>query len=109
MGKIHELKFKGEQLCTEVYYGSKKHEIRKNDRDYQVGDIIKPIPINEDGELISHPISEVLYKITYISYKWEIEERPGTIRYIIPPGYVVMSIQPYICVDGLIEQLMSLR
>lgn len=107
-GKIHELKFAGARLCDAVYYGSKRHEIRKNDRDYQIGDIIKPIPINGDGELISHPISEMLYKITYVSYKLEVEESPGKVLCVIPPGYVVMTIQPYVCVDGLVKQLMKL-
>lgn len=36
---IHELKILPEHFAA-VFYGSKKAEIRKNDRNYQVGDLL---------------------------------------------------------------------
>lgn len=42
--KLHELKIKHEYLI-EVDRGNKTFELRKNDRDYQVGDLIRFIDI----------------------------------------------------------------
>lgn len=84
--KIHELKFKGRDLCDAVYTGRKVHEIRKNDRDYKVGDLIRPLPIDDSLIPINHPISTVTYEITFVSYSW---------KDVIKDGYVVMSIKPY--------------
>lgn len=105
---LHELKFKGEKICDEVYYGRKRHEIRKNDRNYKVGDIIKPIPIDDDLRPIDHPIANILYKVTFISYQWQDEVSPGKTVHAIAPGYVVMSIQPYVSVGDLVYQMMCL-
>ena len=43
--QIHNLKIKHEYLL-EVAKGNKTFELRKNDRDYQVGDLIRFIDIN---------------------------------------------------------------
>lgn len=53
------------KYCDAVYHRDKKFEIRKNDRNYQVGDFIKFIPVNENGEA-HHPIETKIYQITYI-------------------------------------------
>ena len=69
--KLHELKIKHEYLI-EVDRGRKTFELRKNDRDYQVGDLIRFIDIkDEDKELnpwgVEPAIDEdALYKITYV-------------------------------------------
>lgn len=73
--KLHELKIKYEYL-KEVQAGRKTFELRKNDRDYQVGDLIKFNCIDKD-RLIKVPAGytmssdcfleeDALYKITYI-------------------------------------------
>lgn len=67
----HALKYRGEELCDNVYYGRKLYEIRKNDRDYQVGDYILPIAINKDGMRINHPINRCRYVITYITENYD--------------------------------------
>lgn len=46
--------------------GRKRFEIRKDDRDYQVGDILILQCINNIGGYIGTPISvEIIYKTTY--------------------------------------------
>ncbi len=45
--KLHELKIKHEYLI-DVTIGTKTFELRKNDRDYQVGDLIRFIDITKD-------------------------------------------------------------
>lgn len=79
--KTHELKYKGKDLCDAVYEGRKTYEIRKNDRNYEVGDVILPIPIDKDLNPIDHPISKCIYEITFIS-----EGYPG-----VETGYCVFS------------------
>lgn len=71
MHKTHCLKFKGLELCDAVYEGRKSYEIRKNDRDYQVGDIIRPIPLDDNLNAINHPIAQCTYVITFMSDKYE--------------------------------------
>ena len=60
--KLHILKIKGEYF-SEVLRGKKTFELRKNDRDYQVGDLIHFIDV--DG-LEHYGYKELVYKITYI-------------------------------------------
>ena len=67
--KLHELKIKHEYLI-EVVMGRKTFELRKNDKDYQVGDLIRFIDIkqsnsnNRDCDIYID--EDDLYKITYI-------------------------------------------
>ena len=65
--KLHELKIKHEYLI-EVDRGRKTFELRKNDRDYQVGDLIRFIDIKQDnkGDCDIYIDEDALYKITYI-------------------------------------------
>ena len=63
---IHELKIKQCYLCH-ILEGSKTFEVRKNDRDFQVGDLIRFLPIEDENYNvyeIKSPIPE--YKINYI-------------------------------------------
>ena len=64
--KLHELKIKHEYLF-EIALGNKTFELRKNDRDYQVGDLIHFIDI--DGDKFYNDLNNYLgdiYIITYI-------------------------------------------
>ena len=65
--KLHELKIKHEYL-VEVDMGRKTFELRKNDRDYQVGDLIRFIDIKQDNKdgCDIYINEDDLYKITYI-------------------------------------------
>lgn len=58
--RIHELKIKNRYWAV-VYEGAKMFELRKNDRDFQVGDIIQFKLVDADID-----ISEFKYRITYI-------------------------------------------
>ena len=60
--KLHELKIK-EDYFNAILRGEKTFELRKNDRDYKVGDLIHFI--KTDGlEYFGH--SRDVYRITYV-------------------------------------------
>lgn len=73
--KLHELKIKHEYL-VEIVLGNKTFELRKNDRDYQVNDLIRFINIpSPKKDLTLSEIScgdsayideNTLYRITYV-------------------------------------------
>lgn len=71
--KIHEIKL-NEEFCDSVFCGEKNFEIRKNDRGYQKGDIIKFIPVSNIGIIFFHPIRDTSYEITYVLSGWGIKE-----------------------------------
>lgn len=81
---LHELKYAGLDLCDAVYSGAKKYEIRKNDRNFQVNDIIKPIPVDRSGSAIDHPVANKRYKITYVTTEWQDA---------LAEGYCVFSVE----------------
>ena len=53
--KLHELKILHEYL-VDVDLGKKTFELRKNDRDYQVGDLIRFIDVREDDSTAKNSI-----------------------------------------------------
>ena len=68
--KLHELKILHKYLL-DVDLGNKTFELRKNDRDYQVGDLIRFIDIREDDSTAKNQIEpnideNTLYRITYV-------------------------------------------
>lgn len=70
--KLHELKIKHEYL-VDITRGLKTFELRKNDRDYQVGDLIRFIDIRSFDEYKGsvdccnvYIDEDTLYRITYI-------------------------------------------
>ena len=86
--KTHNLKLSIE-FCDAVLSGEKTFEVRKNDRGFQTGDLIRFIPTDgtsyrsSDGtvrEHAKHEISGHTYKITYILNGWGIKN-----------GYVVLK------------------
>lgn len=74
----HDLKLQS-QYFKEVVTGRKTFEIRKNDRSYKVGDLIRFHEVNENGQYIGYVSRK--YQITYIT---DYEQQDG---------YVVMSIK----------------
>lgn len=74
----HELKIKKE-YAEFVLSGVKTFEIRKNDRDYQVGDLVKFNVIDGDLEMPG------FYLITYVL--------KGVPQYGLSDDYVVFSIK----------------
>jgi len=63
---VHELKIKQCYLCH-ILEGNKTFEVRKNDRDFQVGDTIRFLPL-EDENYNVYKLVEVIpeYRINYI-------------------------------------------
>lgn len=88
--KLHELKILHEYL-VDVDLGKKTFELRKNDRDYQVGDLIRFIDIREDDSTanknqIEPNIDEnTLYRITYILKDVE--------KYGLDKDYCILAIK----------------
>ena len=59
---IHELKIK-EKYFKDIVYGRKKFEVRKNDRNFKVGDLLALNEIRDDG---SYTDNCVLLKVKYL-------------------------------------------
>lgn len=62
MNKLHVLKIK-EKYLKDIEKGIKTFELRKNDRDYQVNDLIRFVDTNGQNYSKSN---KYLYEITYI-------------------------------------------
>ena len=88
--KLHELKILHKYLI-DVSLGIKTFELRKNDRDYQVGDLIHFIDIREDNitpnnGLVEPYIDEnTLYRITYVLKDVE--------KYGLDKDYCILAIK----------------
>lgn len=86
--KLHELKIKYEYLF-EIALGNKTFELRKNDRDYQVGDLIHFIiaDIKQSDKLDNglYIGQDDLYKITYILKNVE--------QYGLDKDYCILAIK----------------
>ena len=88
--KTHNLKL-SLAFCDDILSGEKTFEVRKNDRGFQTGDLIRFIPTDgtsycsSDGtvrEHAKHEISDRRYMIKYILNGWGIKN-----------GYVVLGIE----------------
>ena len=79
--KIHKLKIKPEYY-TEVEKGNKKAELRKNDRDYQIGDGIVFVVIDDKG---NETKTDGLYIITHVL--------KDVSQYGLQDGYAILSIE----------------
>ena len=87
--KLHELKIKHEYL-VEVAIGVKTFELRKNDRDYQVGDLIHFVDIkdtkqNDKCDCDIYIDNNTLYKITYV-----LKDVP---QYGLDKDYCILAIK----------------
>lgn len=86
--KLHELKIKHEYLI-DVSLGIKTFELRKNDRDYQVGDLIRFIDIREDDtskfRIEPYVDENQLYRITYVLKDVE--------KYGLDKDYCILAIK----------------
>lgn len=78
--KLHELKIK-QEYWEEVMSNNKNFELRKNDRDYQVGDLINFKVII--GEVIIP--TESVYRITYVL--------KGVPEYGLSEDYCILGIK----------------
>lgn len=80
---IHELKIFPEYF-TSVISGEKTFEIRRNDRNFRVGDYIA---LNEFKKESGYTGRSALYRITYLA-------GTGHPPASLPDGYVVLGIHP---------------
>ena len=73
--KIHRLKLKIE-FCDAILDKEKSFEIRKNDRNFENGDLIQFSPcINECADsLVHHEVEKHTYKITYVLNGWGLKD-----------------------------------
>ena len=78
--RLHHLKIH-DKYFRAIYSETKTFEIRINDRNYQVGDLIKFNVINDNKITLYQP--EIHYMITYI-----LEDVPG-----LKIGYVIFGIK----------------
>lgn len=78
MSAIHKLKIRPEYFKA-VLSGEKKFEIRKNDRDFNVGDYLVLREYTENA----YTGKQAIFKVTYILADPEF----------LMPGYVALSIQ----------------
>lgn len=61
-------------FCDLVYKGVKTFEVRRNDRGYKIGDLVKFNPVDVLFQPVEHPIKDKVYRITYILQGWGIQE-----------------------------------
>ena len=79
----HELKI-GKEYLQHLLDGTKKHEVRLNDRDYQMGDILefdKNYPLHGCGWYKT--VFPALFRITHIHSGLGLQQ-----------NYVVLSLEP---------------
>ena len=85
--KLHELKIKQEYLI-DVALGNKTFELRYNDRDYQVGDLIRFIDISvgyTSNDVEPYIDENTLYRITYVLKNVE--------KYGLDKDYCILAIK----------------
>lgn len=63
--KIHFIKL-NTRYVDAVNLGLKSFEIRKNDRDYHIGDYVCFRMVNDSNKELNHPIKDNLFMITYL-------------------------------------------
>lgn len=88
--KVHELKTDPE-VFDAVLYGKKKFEVRKNDRDFQVGDTLLLRRTKYTGEEMKRG-----YSLEYSTMPWPLQVKVEYILkgpiYGLKDGWVIMSI-----------------
>lgn len=84
--QIHELKLNS-VFADDVYTGAKSFEVRLNDRDYKVGDIIK-FTVMKLKKKVDHQLNGLEFEITYI-----LDSRFFGIG--LKDDYVVLGIRRY--------------
>lgn len=71
----HELKLY-EDFADAVLCGDKNFEVRKNDRGFQKGDLVKFRVIDRAMKIATgHPLDDETFEITYVLNGWGIEDR----------------------------------
>lgn len=77
----HRLKIL-DSFANDVLDGSKSFELRYNDRNYQRGDYVKFVVVDEDGGRQTHPLNDVLFRVVYVLGGWGLKD-----------GYVALGLK----------------
>ena len=85
--KLHELKIKHEYF-EEVDRGRKTFELRKNDRNYQVGDLIHFVEVYDTTKCVDYAKN----RITTKQVTREFEENPNNLFEIT---YILKNVEEY--------------
>lgn len=95
---LHQLKL-FRKYADRIVDGQKTFEVRLNDRDYQVGDIIIFNTVENDNseEPVNHKINNKEYEITYVHTEYGMDmdykdDKDTRVSYRY--GYVVLGIKP---------------
>lgn len=80
---LHELKLELAFLKP-IYNGQKTFEIRKNDRGFQKGDLVRFKAVDKLGLHMHSKLDEMEFEITYVLSGWGLE-----------PGFVAFGIRPF--------------
>lgn len=86
---LHKLKL-DYKYCDDVYNCYKRFELRKNDCNYEQGDIIRFIPVDKNM-IVEHKIEKCSFQIVDIFRPEDYQDEFGT---VIRDGYVILSIAP---------------
>ena len=78
---VHQLKLH-KRFMLAVWNGEKQFEIRKNDRDYQLGDEIVFRVVDDKDDYMPSLLDNKRYKITHVLSGWGLET-----------GYVALGIR----------------
>lgn len=81
--KLHELKIR-DNYYYDLMHGLKSFELRKNDRNYQVGDLIHFVDVN-GNDFLNEPSN--LFCITYV-----LKNVP---EYGLKDDYCILSVKKY--------------
>ena len=83
---LHELKI-DKHFADAVLAGRKTFEVRRNDRGFNAGDLVRFEVVERGAAFVfsreSHPLNGEMYRIGYVLSGWGLEE-----------GYVAFSIAP---------------
>lgn len=99
---LHNLKLQ-RKYADRIIDGQKTFEVRLNDRDYQVGDIIIFNTVENDRpeEPVTHKINDKEYEITYVHTRYGMDagyvETKSIVdgeRQVFTYDFVVLGIKP---------------
>ena len=95
---LHNLKLQ-RKYADRIIDGQKTFEVRLNDRDYQVGDIIIFTTVENDSseEPVTHKINDKEYEITYVHTNYGMDmdyKEDKDTRVCYEYDFVVLGIKP---------------
>ncbi len=85
---LHELKIE-RQFADAVLDGRKTFEVRRNDRGFNAGDLVRFEVVEHSGAATfrceDHPLNGEMYRIKYVLSGWGLED--GCVAFSIAPVY----------------------